>query len=282
MAITESIFGKGSWKKTDYQNNRLVYVNYNGGVVEIMKIENPKDVFNSYADFREFDFLPLEEGNLLLSDGIKAGVLFEKDYFTGRGQINERLGFWNSSNDGIIFHNFNVYCSEDLYLRLSPEWSVKNDYYYSKKYSELSSTNQFSSDREEILPKATALLNRCPLGAVQKCEECAYRFHVEDSINEILGENYIFLQKKSNSYAELENENAKLVEFENISIYSEDLEEYANQAIPDDLNWTRIRTKELEYEISREPEKIIGTKRYNYYSSHNVKRNDFYSFSCFN
>jgi len=277
--LIDAGFYGGTWKtETDLQS-QISYFTLGQGNAQIVRIDNPKGIMKSYADFKNFEFKPRNKLDVL-SDSTTPTIITEKDYFTSDGIINEKVGYWKRwrEDDGILFHNFNVYCSQDIYVRLTPDWTTKN-YFYSEKYSEFTDSNRFENDRTEILPQAASLLEKCPLGEKQSCTNCSKNlFTAENAVDEITGKKNVFIKQNDGSYYSWSDNSIVLEPKDsNFNISNSELTAYSKTYEETDNVWAQSKIIDVEYNIKKNPEKQLGITRYYYYAGSTVTKNGIYS-----
>ena len=274
----EDEFSANEWNQVQDVDKEVVYYGLTNGLAEIMEIGDIKDLLNSFQEFKEFRYVN-QKTKALLPNMLSERTLYEKDYFTSRGIINEQLGYWKiSGEDGIMFHNFNIFCSEDLYVRLVPEWSTRNPL-YSKSFDELTLVSQFQTDRKLILPMAVETLNKCPFGKVNFCTDCSYQYAVENAINDAKNGFEIYIENDVGKFTGYFWDDVVITLTNESFLNEDDLLDYRKSLSIEDANWTRKEIRKLELDISKEPEKQSGGSRYNYYAGHSVSKNEFYSLS---
>ncbi|MBS3109169.1 hypothetical protein J4227_01415 [Candidatus Woesearchaeota archaeon] len=278
-AIVEIVYGQGEWTEEFDLRSQVTSIYFENGIVQMAKINNPAAILRNYQEFAAFHFFPRPKEGILPA-GTWEVTLEEEDYQTSRGRINEKVGYWKTSeNEGVIFHNFNIYCSEDLYLRLSPEWAVKNNYFYSERYASLSAVNQFRTDIDDILPRAVEIVDKCPLGTSVSCKDCSHRLAVEEFINKVMGKRIIFMREDKNTYSSFGTQDIRLVitNQTNLTLMeSADLVGFMRLNEANDSQWIKRNIDELEKSIQAKPEFRPGVTKELFYGSHNVSKNEIY------
>ncbi len=286
----ENVLGYNNWMDIQDVKDKVTLSVMNNSNAKILRIDDFNKVFNTYSDFKNFNFkVSSNKKSIELYNSFDTSlvVLFEKDQYSPHGIINEKIGYIKDTNnsDGFLFHEFNIMCSQDLYIRLTPNW--QNDKLtYKQDYDKLVIKNQFDLDKQTIFPLVETVLDSCPLGKLQSCENCKETVISEKIIDKITNESKAFLKDSDGYYYSIENENILIID--NTSLgglkyldqnFKTNMPQiYEGLFYQKDLDYLNLKINEMNNFISKDPEKTPGESRFFHYASHNITKNELYNF----